>query len=74
MHGHWFYTTKYGAFGDGGKDVERSPAITQSKGFTRKVFGKVSRPVRAYVYLVLTSQVQAKPSVVGNLASAVDAQ
>ena len=81
MHGHWFYTTKYGAFGDGGKDAERSPAnsltgqtITQSKGFTRKVFGKVSRSVRAYVYLVLTSQVQAKPSVVGNSASAVDAQ
>ena len=43
MKRHWFYTTKYGVYGDGGKATERSPPnsltrwiITQSKGFTRK--------------------------------------
>ena len=30
--------------------------------------------MRAYVYLVLTSQAQARSSIVGNLAPAVDAQ
>ena len=30
--------------------------------------------MRAYVYLVLTSQVQARSSIVGNSAPAVDAQ
>ena len=34
----------------------------------------ISRSVRAYVYLVLTSQVQARSSIVGNSAPAVDAQ
>ena len=48
--------------------------ITQSKGFTRKGIGKTSRSVRAYVYSVLPSQVQARSSIVGNSASAVDAQ
>ena len=48
--------------------------ITQSKGFTRKGIEKINRSVRAYVYLVLTSQVQARSSIVGNSASAVDAE
>ena len=81
MHGDWFYTIKYGIFGDGGKGKRRSPPdnltrwiITQSKGFTRKGIEKISRSVRAYVYLVLTSQVQARSSLVGNSASEVDAQ
>ena len=34
----------------------------------------MSRSVRAYVYLVLTSQIQARSSIVGNSAPAVDAQ
>ena len=34
----------------------------------------MSRSVRAYVYLVLTSQVQARSSIVGNSAPAVDSQ
>ena len=45
-----------------------------SKGFTKKGIEKISRSVRAYVYLVLTSQVQARSSIVGNSALAVDAQ
>ena len=48
--------------------------MTQSKGFTRKEIEKISRPVRAYVYLVLTSQVQVRSGIVGNSAPAVDAQ
>ena len=46
--------------------------ITQSKGFTRKDIEKIRRSVGAYVHLVLTSQVQARSSVVGNSASTVN--
>ena len=31
-----------------------------SRSFTRKVIEKISKSVRAYIYLVLTSQVQAR--------------
>ena len=31
MHGGWFYTTKYGIFGDGGKATERSPAASLTR-------------------------------------------
>ena len=48
--------------------------ITQSKGFTRNGIEKISRSVRAHVYLVLTSQVQARSSILGNSAPSVDAQ
>ena len=72
---------EYGIFGDGGKALQSSPPenltgwiITQSKSFTRKDFGKVSRSVRAYVYLVFTFQVQTRSSIVGNLSPVVDAQ
>ena len=81
MHGDWFYTTDYVIFGHEVKTAERSPPdnhtrwiITQSKGFTRNGIEKISRSVRAYVYLVLTSQVQERSSIVGNSAPAVDAQ
>ena len=81
MYEDWFYMTSYGIFGHEVKATKRSPPdnltrwiITQSKGFTRKGIEKISRSVRAYVYLVLTSQVQARSSTVGNSAPAVDAQ
>ena len=81
MHGDWFYTTDYAIFGHEVTVTERSPPdnhtrwiITQSKGFTRKGIEKISRSVRTYVYLFLTSQVQARSSIVGNSAPAVDAQ
>ena len=48
--------------------------ITKSKGFAKKCIEKISRSVRAYVYLVLTSQVQVRSSMVGNSAPTVDAQ
>ena len=44
------------------------------KRFYKKDIEKISRSVRAYVYLVLTSQAQARSSIVGNSAPAVDAQ
>ena len=81
MYRDWFYTTDYVIFGHEVKTTERSLPdnltrwiITQSKGFTRKGIEQISRSVRAYVYLVLTSQVQARSSIVGNSAPAVDAQ
>ena len=62
------------------KATERSPPdnltrwiITQSKAFTKGI-EKISRYVRAYVYLVLTSEVQARSRIVGKSAPAVDAQ
>ena len=81
MYGDWFYTTNYGIFGHEVKATKISPPdnltrwiIAQSKGFTKKGIEKISRSVRAYVYLVLTSQVQARSSIVGNSASELDAQ
>ena len=48
--------------------------IAQSKGFTRKGIEKISKSIRAYVYLVLTSQTLTRSNIVGNSAPAVDAQ
>ena len=42
--------------------------------FYKKSIEQISRSVRACVYLVLISQVQARSSIVGNSAPAVDAQ
>ena len=81
MHGDRFYTTDYGTFSHKENATERSPPenltgwiIKQSRGFTKEVVKKISRSMRAYVYLVLTSQVQARSSIVGNSAPAVNAQ
>ena len=81
MHGDWFCTTDYGIFGHEVKAIGRSPpgnltrwTITQSRGFKRKGIEKISISVRAYVYLVLTSQVQARSRIVGNSVPAVDGQ
>ena len=81
MHGDWFYTTDYGIFGHEVKAIESFPPdnlprwiITRSKGFARKEIKKISRSVRAYIYLVFTSQVQARSSIVGNSDPAIHAQ
>ena len=81
MCGDWFYTIDYDIFGDEVKATERSPIdnltrwiITQSKGFTKKGIEKIGRSLRVYVCLVLSSQVQARLSIVGNSVPAVDAQ
>ena len=62
MYGDWFYTTDYGIFGHEVKATERSPP------------DNLTRWIITNVYLVLTSQVQARSSIVGNSAPAVDAQ
>ena len=79
MHWDWFCTTGYGIFGPEVKTTKTFPPdnltrwiITQSKGFTGKEIEKISRSVRACVYLVLASQVQARSSIVGNSVPAVD--
>ena len=81
MYGDWFYITDYAVFGHEVKATERSPLdnltqwiITQSKGFSRKGIEQISRSVRAYICLVLTSQAQARSSTVGNSTPEVDAQ
>ena len=81
IYGDWLYTTDYGIFGHEVKATERYPPdnltrwiITKSKGFTRKGIEQISRSVKAYVYLGLTSQVQSRSSIVGSSAPAVDAQ
>ena len=60
-------------FGHEVKATERSQPdnptrwiITQPKGLTRKGIEKINRSVMAYVYLVLSSQVQARSTIVGN--------
>ena len=67
--------TDYGILGHKVKATERSPPdnlrrwiITRSKVVTRKGIEKVSRSVRAYDYLVLTSQVQVRSIIVCNSA------
>ena len=81
IYGNWFYTTDYAIFGHEVKATEISPPhnlkrwiITQSKGFTRKGIEQISRSVKAYVYLLLTSQVQTKSNIFGNSAFAVEVQ
>ena len=80
MNDVWFYTTKHGAFGDGRKFTRYSTKKPyrmdnyQSRGFTRNIIENISRSVRAYVYLDLTSQIQARSTTVGNSASATETQ
>ena len=81
MHGDWFYTADYAIFGHKAKVIERSPPdkltqwiITKPKSFTKKGFEKMSISMRAYVYLVLTSHVQARSSIVGSSAPAMNTQ
>ena len=48
--------------------------IEKSVGFTDVCLLRISESVRAYAYLILSSQASARSSVVGNLASALTAQ
>ena len=56
------------------EDKLRRWIITKSKVFMRKGIGKISRSVRAYVYLVLTFQVQVRSCILGVSVSVVDSQ
>ena len=48
--------------------------LEKSVGFTDVGLLRISESVRAYAYLILSSQASARPSIVGNLASALTAQ
>ena len=48
--------------------------IERSVGFTDVGLYKISESVRAYAYLILSSQASARSPIVGNLASALTAQ
>ena len=66
---------------NGGKRTKVAPPknltrwiLKTSKGFTRIGLTMISKSVRAYVYLLLTSQVQARSKLVGKTTNAFDAQ
>ena len=66
---------------NGGKGTKIAPPknltrwiLKTSKGFTRIELSMISKSVRAYVYLLLTSQVQARSKIVGKAENALDAQ
>ena len=48
--------------------------IEGSDGFTDVGLYKISESVRAYAYLILSSQASARTSIIGNMASALTAQ
>ena len=48
--------------------------IEKSVGFTDVGLLRISESVRAYAYLILSSQASSRYSIVGNLASALTAQ
>ena len=82
LFGDWFYTEEWAVFCcNGGKPTKVAPPknltrwiLKTSKGFTRVGLTMISKSVRAYVYLLLTSQVQARSKIVGKTANALDAQ
>ena len=48
--------------------------IEKSQGFTDVGLLKISESIRAYVYLILSSQASVRSSIVGNMVSALTAQ
>ena len=82
LFGDWYYTEEWAVFCcNGGKRTKVAPpknlprcVLKTSKGFTRIGLTMISKSVRAYVYLLLTSQVQARSKIVGKTANALDAQ
>ena len=82
LFGDWFYTEEWAVFCcNGGKQTKVAPPknltrwiLKTSKGFTRVGLSMISKSVCAYVYLLLTSQVQARSKIVGKTANALDAQ
>ena len=66
---------------NGGKQTKVAPPknltrwiLKTSKGFTRIGLAMISKSVRAYVYLLLTSQVQARSKIVGKTTNVFEAQ
>ena len=57
-----------------GSDSMTRWIIEKSVGFTDVGLLRISESVRAYAYLILSSQASARSSIVGNTASALTAQ
>ena len=77
LFGDWYYTEEWAVFCcNGGKRTKNLTRwiLKTSKGFTRVGLTMISKSVRAYVYLLLTSQVQARSKIVSKTANALDAQ
>ena len=82
LFGDWYYTEKWAVFCcNGGKRIKVAPPknltrwiIKTSKDFRRIGLTMRSKSVRAYVYLLLTSQVQARSKIVDKTTNAFEAQ
>ena len=82
LFGDWYYTEKWAVFcRNGGKRTKVAPPknltrwiLKTSKGFTCIGLPMISKSVRAYVYLLLTSQVQARSKIAGKTTNVVEAQ
>ena len=82
LFGDWYYTEKWAVFCcNGVKRTKVAPPknlthwiLKISKGFTRIGLTMISKSVRAYVCLLLTSQVQARSKIVGETTNAFVAQ
>ena len=57
-----------------GPDSMTQSVIEKSDGFTDVSLLKISESVRAYAYLILSSQASARSGIVGNTASALTSQ
>ena len=57
-----------------GLDTTTQWIIEKSEGFTDVELLRISESIRAYAYLILSSQASARSSMVGNTASALTAQ
>ena len=82
LFGDWYYTTKRAVFwGNEEKRTKVAPPknltrwiLKTAKGFTRTGLTMISKSVRAYCSLLLTSHVQARSKIVDKTANALDAQ
>ena len=71
---YFFSSPQNGALKYYDKDSMFRWIIEKGKGFTKPGLFMISESVRAYVYLILSSQSSARSSIVGNTASALTAQ
>lgn len=76
MNEDWFYMTDYDDFDSAGIATSRYlwQTYTMDKILRRKILKKLSRSVRTYVYLVLTSKTKVRSSTVSNPESTLDDQ
>ena len=82
LFGKWYTTTSWAVFGENNQKYTKVALpnnltrwiLRTSKGFTRAGVTMISKSVRAYVFILLTSQAQARSNIVGKTANALDAQ